>query len=135
MSKAEDAEEDGAGEDDARACGPEDGEKDDVSVCEEGTPSPSAPGDWGPDKHTVGPGVDAMRKTNVYFVVLLLISAFAVSFTRYLDGKAQQLWGANWMGSAEWAHTMLYAVTSVCVAAPILAAWRAVYFKKWPRSK
>jgi hypothetical protein len=29
---------------------------DDVSTCEEGTPSPSIPGDWGPDNHTVGPG-------------------------------------------------------------------------------
>jgi hypothetical protein len=56
-----------------------------------------------------------MRKDDSYLVGLLLIISFATWFTWYLDDKTKQVWGANWMGSAEWAHPLLLLVTSVCV--------------------
>jgi hypothetical protein len=78
---------------------------------------------------------EIMSKDNGYVAGIFLIIYFATWFTWRLDAKATQVWGANWMGSAEWAHRALFLVTSVCLAGIFLALWRAIYFKKWRRSK
>lgn len=70
------------------------------------------------------------NRSNIYVVVLLLIIVFADRLTWCLDNKLQQVWGANWMGSAGWAHPVLFIATSVCVTVPILGVWRIV-FKRW----
>jgi hypothetical protein len=76
-----------------------------------------------------------MSKSYPYFVGLFLITYFAMRLTEYLDKRVQHVWGANWLGSAEWVHATVLIVAFVCIMGPLLGVWRAIYFKKWGRSK
>jgi uncharacterized membrane protein YdjX (TVP38/TMEM64 family) len=74
-------------------------------------------------------------RNNIYLVALLLIIVFADWFTWHVDNKLQQVWGAHWMGSARWIHPVLFFMAYVCIVGLLLGVWRAIFFKRWRRSK